>query len=220
MTPGKQADASLVSPENPVWHRRRAMRAVAGPRPAPVVGTIGRTPNCARFLAVSLLADIRSAMAIANMTTVAGGTPAPRRAWGRRAGLSVVACLVLIFDGLAADTLASATTTRHTEAASRPAATISVPVYITAGPDGALWFTDLGTKNDHGSVGRITTDGKVRLYTGSGIDGPGGITVGARPRPLVHQFRRRLDRADHDEREGHQLHHHRRRQPGRDHERP
>jgi streptogramin lyase len=51
---------------------------------------------------------------------------------------------------------------------------IDSPYGITAGPDGALWFT-----NNHGnSIGRITTSGKVTTYTGTGIDGPEGITAG------------------------------------------
>ena len=51
---------------------------------------------------------------------------------------------------------------------------ISDPNYITAGPDGALWFTNLG--ND--SIGRITTSGIVTNYTGAGIGDPYAITVG------------------------------------------
>ena len=43
---------------------------------------------------------------------------------------------------------------------------------ITAGPDGALWFTNSL------SIGRITTTGQVTNYTGTGIDGPDGITAG------------------------------------------
>ena len=47
---------------------------------------------------------------------------------------------------------------------------------MTPGPDGALWFTNSAT-NSH-SVGRITTGGVVSTYSGSGIDGPRGITLG------------------------------------------
>ena len=45
---------------------------------------------------------------------------------------------------------------------------MSVPMAITHGPDGALWFTDEGNN----SVGRITTAGVVTMFSGSGIDGP------------------------------------------------
>jgi hypothetical protein len=51
---------------------------------------------------------------------------------------------------------------------------ISNPDAITAGPDGALWFTDAGNN----SIGRITTGGVVTNYTGTGISNPDGITDG------------------------------------------
>ena len=52
--------------------------------------------------------------------------------------------------------------------------TIDGPNGITAGPDGALWFT-----NSWGnSIGRITTSGVVTNYTGSGIFHPIDITTG------------------------------------------
>jgi len=47
---------------------------------------------------------------------------------------------------------------------------------ITAGPDGALWFTNAGYGNN--SIGRITTAGVVTNYTDSSIDDPEGITAG------------------------------------------
>jgi streptogramin lyase len=50
---------------------------------------------------------------------------------------------------------------------------ISNPRGITAGPDGALWFTNDGNN----SIGRITTTGTVSTYTGTGIDDPQGITA-------------------------------------------
>ena len=78
---------------------------------------------------------------------------------------------------------------------------ISVPAGITAGPDGALWFTNYG--ND--SIGRITTGGVVTNYTGPGISEPFGITARAGRRPVVHQRRQQLDRADRDERRRLQL---------------
>ncbi len=43
------------------------------------------------------------------------------------------------------------------------------PGGITAGPDGALWFTNTG---NGGSIGRITTAGAVTNYTGTGISDP------------------------------------------------
>ena len=51
---------------------------------------------------------------------------------------------------------------------------IDDPVSITAGPDGALWFTNQGNN----SIGRITTAGVVTNYTGTGIDDPQSITAG------------------------------------------
>ena len=74
---------------------------------------------------------------------------------------SVVGCVVLALDGLIAVPVASAAT--RLGAASRPTAVISVPAYITTGPDGALWFTNLGNKTNRGSIGRITTSGMVRV---------------------------------------------------------
>ncbi len=65
------------------------------------------------------------------------------------------------------------------------------PVGITAGPDGALWFTsaysESGSKSGSGcltetppcgSIGRITTGGKVTKFSGTGIYDPGGIVAG------------------------------------------
>ena len=51
---------------------------------------------------------------------------------------------------------------------------IDEPAGITAGPDGALWFTNAGNN----SIGRISTAGVVTNYTGPGIDDPEGITAG------------------------------------------
>ena len=51
---------------------------------------------------------------------------------------------------------------------------IDEPAGITAGPDGALWFTN----GDNNSIGRISTTGVVTNYTGTGIDSPDGITAG------------------------------------------
>jgi len=45
---------------------------------------------------------------------------------------------------------------------------------IAAGPDGNLWFTNLGNN----SVGRVTPAGVVSNFTGSGISDPFGIAAG------------------------------------------
>ncbi len=52
---------------------------------------------------------------------------------------------------------------------------ISGPSGITAGPDGALWFTNYATS----SIGRITTSGVVTNYTDPSIGSPQRITGGA-----------------------------------------
>ena len=49
----------------------------------------------------------------------------------------------------------------------------SHPQRITAGPDGALWFTQ-----GDDAIGRITTTGKITVYTVPGISNPQGITAG------------------------------------------
>ena len=51
---------------------------------------------------------------------------------------------------------------------------ISGPSGITAGPDGALWFTN----NVTNSIGRITTSGVVTNYTDPSIGSPQRITAG------------------------------------------
>jgi streptogramin lyase len=51
---------------------------------------------------------------------------------------------------------------------------VSQPWGITAGSDGALWFTN----QNNNSIGRITTAGVVTNYTGAGISGPTGIAAG------------------------------------------
>ncbi len=53
---------------------------------------------------------------------------------------------------------------------------ISLPGTITTGPDGALWFTNDALNSN--TIGRITTSGKVTIYTGADINGPVGITTG------------------------------------------
>jgi len=49
------------------------------------------------------------------------------------------------------------------------------PNQITAGPDGALWFTESGNN----AIGRVSLTGKVSFYSDPGMAGPGGITVGS-----------------------------------------
>ena len=76
---------------------------------------------------------------------------------------------------LAAACVASAVTPQIVEysAGISPSA---FPAYITAGPDGNLWFTEVNTSK----IGRITTDGVVTEFS-AGItpnSGPTGITVG------------------------------------------
>ena len=50
----------------------------------------------------------------------------------------------------------------------------TAPDGITAGSDGALWFTN----GDNNSIGRITTDGVVTNYTDPSINFPDGIAEG------------------------------------------
>ncbi len=51
---------------------------------------------------------------------------------------------------------------------------VNQPVGITAGPDGALWFTNFPGN----SIGRISTSGVVSNYTDPSISEPTGITAG------------------------------------------
>ena len=91
----------------------------------------------------------------------------------------VVACLFLIADALVVPGPGVGAAPRRTNAVAPPSGpTINVPLGITTGPDGALWFTNLGTKADRGSIGRISTTGRVTLFAGSHIDRPAGIAVG------------------------------------------
>ena len=90
---------------------------------------------------------------------------------------------------------------------------INDPVGITAGPDGALWFTNCGTTTRSGGSpppGRSPT-----------TPAPASTTRRdhgrARRRAVVHQLRQQLDRADHHRRDGHQLHRPRHQQPAGDH---
>ena len=55
-----------------------------------------------------------------------------------------------------------------------------LPQSITTGPDGALWFTNLGTVADdeEGSISRMTAAGVVTTYTDPTLSQPSGITTG------------------------------------------
>ena len=56
----------------------------------------------------------------------------------------------------------------------------SQPGPITAGPDGNLWFGEYNASSGAADVGKITTTGKITIYSipgGTGY-GPGGITSG------------------------------------------
>ena len=55
-----------------------------------------------------------------------------------------------------------------------PDPSIDQPEGMTAGPDGALWFTNAGNN----SIGRIITAGAVTNYTDPSIDQPESITTG------------------------------------------
>ncbi len=55
---------------------------------------------------------------------------------------------------------------------------ISGPYWITAGPDGNLWFTSISNSR----IGRITPGGAITTFTDPNIYSPEGIVAG----PLVH----------------------------------
>ena len=80
------------------------------------------------------------------------------------------------------------------------------PYIITEGPDGAMWFTNFGG----GAIGRITagpsTAGRVTFYTRPQHRRLRSDHVWSRRGAVVHQPREQLDRADHHDRGGDQLH--------------
>ena len=92
-----------------------------------------------------------------------------------------------------------------------------LPTSITTGPDGALWFTNYGNN----SIGRITTEGVVTNYTGTGIDSarrpspPDPTGPCGSPTTLGAGGRSRLDREDHHLGNGVRLHRARYQTPGR-----
>lgn len=57
---------------------------------------------------------------------------------------------------------------------------IADPAGIVTAPDGALWFTNQGgtPTRSRGSLGRITTSGKVTRYRDPTVFNPLGLTVG------------------------------------------
>ena len=93
----------------------------------------------------------------------------PRRRVGRSSVTACVAALAVVFLALGT----------YVRTARVDAAGSAITIYrgtssfgITAGPDGALWFTNWD------SIGRISTDGVSSDYTGPGISEALGITVG------------------------------------------
>ena len=90
-------------------------------------------------------------------------------AWHPLRSLLVLAGVPVLVLGLTAGPAAASGGGRVTFYAS-----ISGPSGITAGPDGALWFTN----TDSDSIGRITTTGTITHYTGTGISNPVGIAAG------------------------------------------
>ncbi len=91
-----------------------------------------------------------------------------------------------------------------------------LPFGITAGPDGAVWFTNWG---DH-SIGRISISGVVSTYTDARISSPRLGSGGPGRCPLVHQPWQLLDRADQYHRGGQHLHRRHDQRPKYDHGRP
>jgi streptogramin lyase len=66
----------------------------------------------------------------------------------------------------------------------------SSPSYVTAGPDGALWFTEYNGNK----IGRITTGGVITEYVVPTVNSmPAGITAGPDGSILVKFIRERLD---------------------------
>jgi virginiamycin B lyase len=61
----------------------------------------------------------------------------------------------------------------------------TAPMHIVAGPDGALWFTEVGGN----ALGRITTSGVLTEFPFGGFNtSPDGITVGADDRVWFTQW--------------------------------
>ena len=95
---------------------------------------------------------------------VRGGSPAPRRSKTLLALLLAVPVAAIVATVPAAASPGAIST--------YTASSLANPGGITAGPDGALWFTN------NTSIGRISTAGKITRYTGPGISDPRFITAG------------------------------------------
>jgi streptogramin lyase len=91
---------------------------------------------------------------------------------------AVLAGLPVLIAGLAAGTAAAAS--GGGQVSNYTGTGISAPFGITAGPDGALWFTNQNGEPDStgGTIGKIATSGNVTNYGNSLIDDPAGITAG------------------------------------------
>ena len=74
------------------------------------------------------------------------------------------------------------------------------PERIAAGPDGALWFTELRTTTRSGGSRPAVSS---RNYTDPGISSPGGIAAGPDGALWFTNIGQQLDRADHHRRRGH-----------------
>ncbi|MGC2633740.1 MAG: hypothetical protein WA215_05940 [Candidatus Cybelea sp.] len=114
-----------------------------------------------------------SASEIGRITT--SGQVSQYGASGQPVGIDVGSDKALWFPELQAAAIGRITTTGKVTAYSKGITPGSKPYWIAAGPDGALWFTELG-----GRIGRITTKGKVTEFT-HGItptEEPVGIAAG------------------------------------------
>src|SRR5689334_11756786 len=69
---------------------------------------------------------------------------------------------------------AAAATQRATSPSYSVFAGMDLPNEITRGPDGAWWFTNVGSN----SIGHLTASGALSYFTAPGINAPDGITAG------------------------------------------
>ena len=147
-----------------------------------------------------------------------GIRPVPRRGLAGRLGRSVVTGLLMT----ASLAVAAASPGIPASAAAAPGAgkitlysdqVFTGPDQMTAGPDGALWFTNgratLDRADHHRRHGhRLHRARHLPPRGDHGRPGRGAV---------VHQRRQQLDRADHHHRDGDQLHRHRYQPSGGDH---
>src|ERR1700685_1199140 len=105
------------------------------------------------------MSDYRAVCADPSAAAAAGGVR-------RRVGLFIGLMFALAISAslIASQARAAGVVTNYTDPS------ISSPIGIAAGPDGALWFTNAG----NGSIGRITTTGAVSNFAGAGISDPQG----------------------------------------------